>query len=161
MNTMNSFPISWLNYTEKTLQRPTEYFREKKKNSHGRQSTRCGGMVYSNGRQSTCYNCGNTPTADTMLASIGWSTLTADRMLPQSDEVLRRPTECFRNRMEYPHGRQNASAIGWSTLTADRMLPRLEITLWRPTRCLMMSEATKNETNILILSLIGCYVAWV
>lgn len=136
MNTMNSFPISWLNYTEKTLQRPTEYFREKKKNSHGRQSTRCGGMVYSNGRQSTCCNCGNTPTADRMLASIEWSTLTADRMLPQSDEVLRRPTECFRNRLEYPHGRQNAcldwmkyfdgrqnaSAIGDNTLTADTML---------------------------------------
>ena len=135
MNTMNSFPISWLNYTEKTLQRPTEYFREKKKNSHGQQSTRCGGMVYSNGRQSTCYNCGNTLTADTMLASIGWSTLTADRMLPQSDEVLRRPTECFRNRLEYSHGRQdayldrmeysdgrqNASAIGDNTLTADTM----------------------------------------
>ena len=135
MNTMNSFPISWLNNTEKTLQRPTEYFREKKKDSHGRQSTRCGGMVYSNGRQSTCYNCGNTLTADRMLASIEWSTLTADRMLPQLDGVLSRPIECFRNRMKYSHGRQdacsdrmkysdgrqNASAIGDNTLTADTM----------------------------------------
>ena len=161
MNTMNSFPISWLNYTEKTLQRPTEYFREKKKNSHGRQSTRCGGMVYSNGRQSTSYNCGNTPTADRMLASIEWSTLTADWMLPQSDEVLRRPTECFRNRMKYSLGRQNAcsdrmkyslgrqnaSAIGDNTLTADTMLNDV--------------GGDKNETNILILSLFGCYVALV
>lgn len=135
MNTMNSFPISWLNYTEKTLQRPTEYFREKKKNSHGRQSTRCCRMENSNARQSTCYNCGNTPTADRMLASIEWSTLTADRILPQLDEVLSRPTECFRNRleyslgrqdacldrMEYSDGRQNASAIGDNTLTADTM----------------------------------------
>ena len=161
MNTMNSFPISWINYTEKTLQRPTEYFREKKKNSHGRQSTRCCRMVYSNGRQSTCYNCGNTPTADRMLASIEWSTLTADRMLPQLDEVLSRPTECFRNRMEYSHGRQNAclnrmkhsdgrqnaSAIGDNTLTADTMLNDV--------------GGDKNETNILILSLFGCYVALV
>ena len=147
MNTMNSFPISWLNYTEKTLQRPTEYFREKKKNSHGRQSTRCCRMVYSNGRQSTCYNCGNTPTADRMLASIEWSTLTADRMLPQSDEVLSRPTECFRNRMKYSDGRQNASAIGDNTLTADTILNDVGGDL--------------NETNILILSLFGCYVALV
>ena len=55
--------------------------------------------------------------------------------LNQSDEVLRRPTECFRNRMKYSHGRQNAcsdrmkysdgrqnaSAIGDNTLTADTM----------------------------------------
>ena len=96
-----------------------------------------------------------------MLASIEWSTLTADRMLPQSDEVLSRPTECFRNRLEYSHGRQNAcldrmeysdgrqnaSAIGDNTLTADTMLDDV--------------GSDKNETNILILSLFECYVALV
>ena len=54
---MNSFPISWLNYTEKTLQRPTEYFREKKKNSHGRQNASAIGD--------------NTLTADTMPNDVG------------------------------------------------------------------------------------------
>jgi hypothetical protein len=82
-------------------------------------------------------------------------------MLPQSDEVLRRPTECFRNRleyslgrqdacldrMEYSDGRQNASAIGDNTLTADTMLNDV--------------GGDKKEANILILSLFGCYVAWV
>ena len=129
MNTMNSFPISWLNYTEK----------------------------HSNGRQNTSAKRKRTLTADRVPDAAGWCTLMADRVPATTAEILSRPTECllplnevlsrpigcFRNRMKYSLGRQNASAIGWSTLTADkmpasigwstltadRMLPRLEITL--------------------------------
>ena len=49
--------------------------------------------------------------------------------------------------MKYSLGRQNASAIGDNTLTADTMPNDV--------------GGDKNETNILILSLFGCYVAWV
>lgn len=107
MNTMNSFPISWLNYTEKTLQRPTEYFREKKKNSHGRQSTRCCRMEYSHSRQSTCYDCGNTTTADRVLDAAGWITLTGDRVLATTAKIPSRPVEYFRNLRKHRLGRQS------------------------------------------------------
>ena len=48
---------------------------------------------HSDGRQSTCYVCGNTPTADKVPDAVGWSTLTGDRVLATFAEILRRPTE--------------------------------------------------------------------
>ena len=93
---------------DEVLQRPTEYQLQLRKYPNGRQSTRCCRMEYSDSRQSTSYNCGNTLTADRMPASIGWSTPTADRMLPRTDGVLRRASECFRDWKEYSDGRHVA-----------------------------------------------------
>ena len=67
--------------TAETLRRPTEYFRilrkhrdgrqsaryYRKEYSHDRQNTLCCRMEYYDGRQSTLYNFGNTPTADRVL----------------------------------------------------------------------------------------------
>ena len=50
-------------------------------------------MKYYNGRQSTSYNCGNTPTADRVHDAAGRCTLTGDRVLATIAETLRRPTE--------------------------------------------------------------------
>ena len=91
MNTMNSFPISWLNYTEK----------------------------HSNGRQNTSAKRKRTLTADRVPDAAGWCTLMADRVPATTAEILQRPTECllplngvlsrpiecFRNRMKYSLGR--------------------------------------------------------
>ena len=116
---------------------------------------------HSHGRQSTCYVCGNTPTADKVHNTAGWSTLTADRVLAKFAEILRRPTkytmlqdripsrptEYLLQLRKYYNGRQSTSAIctsivtadrvpdatEWNTLTADKVLATLEETLSRPT----------------------------
>ncbi len=52
----------------KTLRRETECLLRLRKHSGGGQNTRCNRMEYSHGRQSTCHNCGNIPTADRVLS---------------------------------------------------------------------------------------------
>lgn len=115
------FPISWLNYAEEstltadkvlphfaeTSWRPWEYFRKRMKISNGRQSTRCCRTEYSHGRQSACYDCGNTPTADRVPDTTGQSTLTGDRVLAKTAEIRLRPTEYFRNLSKHRDGRQS------------------------------------------------------
>ena len=90
-----------------TSWRPWEYFRERIKNSNGRQSTRCCRKVYSHGRQSACYDCGNTPMTDRVPDATGWSTLTGDRVLATTAEIRLRPTEYFRNLSKHRDGRQS------------------------------------------------------
>jgi len=148
MTTMNSFPSSWLNDAQnnsslpsnatsriqiaEALSRRTEYFHDWMKSANGRQNTRCCRIEYSYGRQSTCYDCGNTLTSDKVSDAKGWSTHTADRVLTTTAEILRRLTEQFRNLrkhqdsrqstrhygIEYSNGRQSTSYNGRSTLTA-------------------------------------------
>ena len=137
---MTSFPIFRLNYTDEstltadkvplpfaeTSWRPTEYFRDRMKNSNGRQSTRYCRMVYSHGRQSTCYTCGNTLTVDRVLATIAEIlrrptvyTMPLDGVLSRPTEYLpqlrkhsdgRQSTRCYR--MEYYNGRQSTRHYG-------------------------------------------------
>ena len=61
------------------LSRTTEYWLQVRKYAYGRQST-------SSVRASIV-------TADRVLDAREWSTTTAERMLPQSDEELQKPTE--------------------------------------------------------------------
>ena len=89
------WPTEYPMLQDGVLQRPTEYLIQLRKYSHGRQSTRCCRMEYSDSRQSTSYNCGNTFTPERMPASNGWSTPTGIRMLPRLEGVLRRPTRCL------------------------------------------------------------------
>ena len=56
MNTMNSFPISWLNYTEKTLQRPTEYPMLQDGELQRPTEYLLQLRKYSNGRQNACFH---------------------------------------------------------------------------------------------------------
>lgn len=121
---------------DKELQRPTEYtmlqdgvlsratecLLRLRKHSDGRQSTRCYRMEYSHGRQSTGYNCGNTPTADRVHDAAGWNTLTADRVLATTAETFRWPTECFLSLRKHRNGRQST----WSILSyeTDKMAER-------------------------------------
>ena len=60
------YPMLW----DGVLSQPTEYLLRLRKHYNGRQSTRCCRMHYSHGRQSTCYNCGNTVTAGRVLTQI-------------------------------------------------------------------------------------------
>jgi hypothetical protein len=69
------YPMLW----DGVLSQPTEYLLRLRKHYNGRQSTRSCKMEYSHGRQSTCYNRGNT--------------VTADRILPQFAQASSRPTE--------------------------------------------------------------------
>ena len=65
--------------TAEILRRPTEYFSILRKHRDGRQNTLCCRMEYYDGRQSTLYNCRNTPTAG--------------RVLPHFAQASWRPTE--------------------------------------------------------------------
>ena len=64
-------------------------------------------MEYSNGRQSSSYNCRNTLTADRVQDAIGWSTLTADTVPATTAETFRRPKKYFRNLRKHRDGRQS------------------------------------------------------
>ena len=126
---------------EEALWRPTECFLDRMKHSLGRQSTRCCGMEYSHSRQSTCYDCGNTTTADRVPDAAGWITLTGDRVLATTAEIPSRPVEYFRNLrkhrlgrqstwchgMGYSHSRQITCHDGESTLKADRVLTQISL----------------------------------
>ncbi len=104
-----------------TSWRPTECFREWKKLSNGRQSTRSCRTEYSHGRQRACYDCGrhsdgrqsacydceNIPTGDRIRDAIGWSILTVDRVLATTAETFRRETECFLSLRKHRNVRQS------------------------------------------------------
>ena len=76
-----SRPTEYPMLQDGVLQRPTEYLIQPRKYSNGRQNACFHWMEYSHGRLDA--------------SAIGWSTPTADRMLPQSDGVLSRPTRCL------------------------------------------------------------------
>ena len=106
---------------DKELQRPTEYtmlqegvlsratkcLLRLRKHSDGRQSTRYYRTEYSHGRQSACYDCGNTPMTDRVPDATGWSTLTGDRVLATTAEIRLRPTECFLSLRKHHNVRQS------------------------------------------------------
>ena len=86
-------PTEYTMLQDGVLSRATECLQRLRKYSDGRQSTRCYRMEYSHGRQSTSSVRASIVTADRVLDAREWSTTTAERMLPQSDEELQKPTE--------------------------------------------------------------------
>ena len=100
-------PTEYTMLQEGVLSRATECLLRLRKHSNGRQSTRYCRTEYSHGRQSTCHDCGNTPTAGRVHDAIGWSTLTGDRVLATTAEIRLRPTEYFRNLSKHRDGRQS------------------------------------------------------
>ena len=112
-------PTEYTMLQEGVLSRATECLLRLRKHSDGRQSTRYYRTEYSHGRQSACYDCGNTPMTDRVPDATGWSTLTGDRVLATTAEIRLRPTEYFRNLSKHRDGRQST----WSILshTTDKM----------------------------------------
>ena len=100
-------PTEYTMLQEGVLSRATECLLRLQKHSDGRQSTRCYWMEYSHGRQSACYDCGNTPMTDRVPDATGWSTLTGDRVLATTAETFRRPTECFLRLRKHRNVRQS------------------------------------------------------
>ena len=61
--------------------------------AHGRQNTRCYRMEYYNRRQSTCYNGGNTLTADSVFPIFAQASWRPTKYPMLRDGILYRPTE--------------------------------------------------------------------
>ena len=100
-------PTEYTMLQEGVLSRATECLLRLRKHSDGRQSTRYYRTEYSHGRQSACYDCGNTPMTDRVPDATGWSTLTGDRVLATTAEIRLWPTEYFRNLSKHRDGRQS------------------------------------------------------